>query len=89
MRFNILAFRIRPTFLRARHWVALAHWPVVADYVFIHRCIIIAVVAAERSLGTGLTLVSMHMTTLEVLTTMSACNCFKLTANELLAQFWV
>jgi len=89
MCFNILPFRIHTTFVGARHWVALAHWPVVADYIFIHRSTIIAVVAAERSLRAGICLVSMHIATLEVLTTMGAGNCSKLTANKLLAQFWV
>ena len=91
MRFNILAFRIPPTFVRARHRVALAHWPVVADEIFIRGCIIITVVTAEsqRSLGARLTLVSVHVTTLEVLTTMGARNIRKLTANKLLAQFRV
>jgi len=89
MCFNILAFRIHPTFVRARHWVALAHQPVVVDYIFIHRSIIITVVTVERSLGTGICLVSMHTTTPEVLTTMGTGSCSKLTANKLLAQFWV
>jgi len=89
MCFNILAFRIHSTFVGARHWVALAHWPVVVDYIFIHRSIIIAVVAAERSLWAGICLVSMHIATLEVLTTMGARNCSKHAANKLLAQFWI
>jgi len=89
MCFNILPFRIHTTFVGARHWVALAHWPVVVDYIFIHRSTFIAVVAAERSLRAGICLVSVHIATLEVLTTMGAGNCSKLTANKLLAQFWV
>jgi len=32
---------------------------------------------------------NMYPTTLEVLTTIGACNSSKLTTNELLAQFWV
>ena len=67
MCFHILAFRTLPTFIRAGHWVALAHWPVVVDYVFIDRAIVLAVVTAERTLRAGLTLVSMHTATLEAL----------------------
>ena len=61
----------------------------VVDYIFIHRSIIIAVAAAERSLRAGICLVSMHIATLEVLTTMGAGNCNTHTANKLLAQFWI
>ena len=89
MCFHILAFRTHPTFIWAGHWVALAHWPVVVDHVLVHRAIVLAVVTAERTLGASVTLVSMHMATLEVLATVDARNCSKLTASELLAQFWV
>jgi len=89
MCFNILTFKIHPTFVGARHWVALAHWPVVVDHIFIHRSIITAVVAAERTLKTRFTLMNTYPTTLEVLTTIGARNSSKLTTNELLAQFWV
>ena len=89
MCFHILAFRTHPTFIWTGHWVALAHWPVVVDYVFIHRSIVLAVVTAERTLGAGLSRVSMHMATLEVLATVRTHNCCKRTTNQLLAKFWV
>ena len=89
MCFHILAFRTHPTFIWAGNWVALTHWPVVVDYVFIHRAIVLAVVTAERTLGAGLGLMNMHMATLEVLATVGTRNCSKPTANKLLTQFWV
>ena len=89
MCFHILAFRTHPTFIWAEHWVALTHWPVVVDYVFIHRAIVLAVVTAERTLGAGLALVSKHMATLEVLAAVGARNFCKCTANKLPTQFWV
>ena len=88
MCFYILAFRIHPTFIRAGYWVALTHWPVVVDHIFIHRAIVLAVVTAERTLGT-LTFMRMHMLTLKVLAAVATCNWSKLTANKLLATFWI
>ena len=87
MCFHILAFRTHPAFIWAGHWVALAHWPVVVDYVFKHRAIVLAVVTAERTLGAGFFFVSMHMTMLKVLAAVGARNLYKRTANKLLAQF--
>ena len=87
--FHILAFGHHPTFIRAGHWVTLAHWPVFANYVFIHRAIILAVVTSEGTFGTGLILVDTYIATLEALATVSARNRYKLTANKLLACFWV
>ena len=86
---HILAFRTHPTFIWAGHWVALAHWPVSVDYVFIHTAIVLAVVTAERTLGAGLALMSMHMATLEVFTIVGTRNLYKRTANKLVTQFWV
>ena len=56
MCFQILAFRTHPTFIQAGNRVALTHGPVIVDYVFKHRTIVLAVVTAERMLGAGLTL---------------------------------
>ena len=89
MCFYILAFRIYPTVIWAGHWVALAHWPVAVDHVFRHRAVVMAVVAAERTLGAGLALMSLHMSTLEVLEAAGTRNCCKRTANQLLVQLWV
>ena len=89
MCFHILTFRTHSTFIWAGYWVALTHWPVVVDHIFIHRSIVLAVVTAERTLGAGFTFVSMHMATLQVLATVGTRNCSKLTANKLPTQFWV
>ena len=70
MCFHILAFGTRSTFIRAGHWEALTHWPVMVDYVFIHRTIVLTVVTAERTLGARVNLVSIHMVTLEIFATM-------------------
>ena len=87
--FHILSFRTCPTFIWARYWVALAHGPVVVDYVVIHRIIVLAVITAESTLGAELALMSIHMATLEVLTAMGTLNKRKFTASNLFAQFWV
>ena len=89
MCFYILTFRTHPTFIWTGYWVALAHWPVVVDYIFIHRAIVLAVLTVERTPGAGLSLMSMHMATLEVLATVRTCNCCKRATNQLLAKFWV
>ena len=87
--FHILAFGYHPAFIWAGHWVTLAHWPVVGNYVFIPRTISLTVVTSERTFGTGLILVDAHIATLEAFVTVSTRNRCKLTANELLACFWV
>ena len=89
MCFHILTFRTHPTFIWAGYWVALAHWPVVVDHIFIHRAIVLAVVTAERTLWARLVFVSVHMATLEVLAAVGTRNICKFTANKLSTQFWV
>jgi len=64
MRFNVLAFKFHPAFVRTRHWIALAYRPVVAAYIFVRRFMIIAVFATERPLRAKLSLVSRHIATL-------------------------
>ena len=87
MCFHIPAFRTHPTFIRTGHWVALANCPVIVDYVFVPRTIVLAVVTAERTLGARFVFVSMHMGTLEVLATVGTRNICKFTANKLSTQF--
>ena len=89
MCFYLLALQIYPTLISAGDWVALAHLPVAVYHIFIHRVVVGAVVTAERTLGAGLTLMSLYLLTLKVLETAGTRNCYKRTANKLLARFWI